>query len=130
MLVARVVFSPLALGIGQAMSEEASGEAIGETLAAFRAANERLQAAADAIGLTLRLPFICECPDPACMELVSLTFDQYEAVRTHPRRFFTTVSHEQIATAAGAAVLVEEHPDYVVVEAIGAAGVIADESHA
>lgn len=112
------------------MSEEASEEAIGETQAAFRAANERLEAAADAIGLTLRLPFICECPDAACMELVSLTLDQYEAVRAHPRHFFTSPGHQRIAHAAGAAVLVEEHPDYVVVEAIGTAGVIADESHA
>lgn len=112
------------------MSERANEILIGETQAAFRTANERLEAAADAIGLTLRIPFICECPDAACMDLVSLTLTQYEDVRAHPRRFFTNPGHEQIAQTAGAAVTVEEHPDYIVVEAVGDAGNIADASHA
>ena len=37
--------------------------------------------AAERIGIPGRLPFICECADRACMEIIRLSIDEYEEVR-------------------------------------------------
>jgi hypothetical protein len=96
----------------------------------FREANERIEAAADAMELVGPVPFICECPDRSCVEIVRVNLDSYEVVRQHPRRFFTAPGHQQIAVDAGAAVVTEELSDYVVVEKIGKAGEVAEEQYA
>jgi hypothetical protein len=93
----------------------------------FRDANERIDQAAEAMALDGAVPFICECPDRACVEIVQLRLEIYEAVREHPRRFFNAPGHEQTSLDAGAAVVVETLPDYVVLDKIGEAGEIAEE---
>jgi hypothetical protein len=50
----------------------------------FRGSNERIEAAADAIGLYESVPFICECPVTRCTELVRMAMDEYERVRQDP----------------------------------------------
>jgi len=50
----------------------------------FRASNERIEAAADAIGLYAPVPFICECPVTSCSELVQMAIEEYERVRQDP----------------------------------------------
>jgi hypothetical protein len=95
----------------------------------FREANERIEAAADDMALVGPVPFICECPDRSCVEIVRVDLDTYEVVRQHPRRFITARGHQQIAVDAGAAVVIEELPDRVVVEKIGRAGEVAEKQY-
>ena len=75
------------------------------------------------------MPFICECADTDCTDIVRLTLHQYENVRRHPRRLFAVPGHEPVAVEAGAGVLVEKAADYVLVDKIGAAGDVAESDH-
>ena len=48
-------------------------ERIAKNDAKFREANERISAAAEEHAVEgMRIPFICECADPTCMEIVRL----------------------------------------------------------
>jgi len=100
-------------------------ERIAENQSTFRDANEKIEVAADHMGLYGRVPFICECADVGCSEIVRLTLNDYERVRQHPRRFFTAVGHEDTSVDTGAGVVVEERDEYVIVEKIDLAGEIA-----
>jgi hypothetical protein len=97
--------------------------------ATFRDANERIEAAADKLALVGPVPFICECADTACTQIVRLTFDEYEQVRQQPRWFLTAPEHEWIALNAGVGEVRERHDGYVVVEKIGVAGEVAEETY-
>jgi hypothetical protein len=46
----------------------------------FREANERIEATAYNTRLLGPVPFICECANPDCTEIVRLELDEYEAV--------------------------------------------------
>lgn len=76
-----------------------------------------------------RLPFICECADRTCMEIVRLSLDEYEEVRTHPRRFVTAPGHQALSVEAGAGVVVGSHDGFVLVEKVDVAGEIAAERY-
>jgi hypothetical protein len=104
-------------------------ERIAENQASFREANDKIEAAAYRIGLPERVPFICECSDPECMELIRLSLDEYANVRQSPRRFCTAPGHAEAAVAAGAAVIVGEVGGYTLVDKIGVAGEIAEERY-
>jgi hypothetical protein len=91
----------------------------------FRDANERIELAVEKMDLDGVAPFICECADRSCVEIVQLELDAYLAVRAHPRRFFNAPGHERLSVDAGAAVVIETLPDYVVLDKIGEAGEIA-----
>jgi hypothetical protein len=95
----------------------------------FREANERIEAAADKLALVGPVPFICECPERRCMEIIRLTLEAYEAVRQHSRWFFNAPGHQRVAVEAGAAVVIEQNTDYVIAEKIGEAGELADEQY-
>ena len=103
---------------------------IAQNDSAFRDANERIGAAADAYNIQTAIPFICECADPVCTEIVMLKIDEYEEIRTDPRRFLNAPGHE--ATSEGTAVVVAQRDGYVIVQATGHAGDVAealDERH-
>ena len=51
-------------------------------------ANERRPVGAE------RLPFRCECGDPACTAEVHLTHAEYEAVRYYGSHFLVRINHE------------------------------------
>jgi hypothetical protein len=82
--------------------------------ATFRSVNERLQEKADELDLGDRqTPFLCECEDERCTEVLLLRRSDYEAVRAHPRRFIVAPGHQEqddqlIRDDAGFAVL-EKH---------------------
>ncbi|MDQ3824122.1 MAG: hypothetical protein M3321_12865 [Actinomycetota bacterium] len=100
-------------------------ERIAANNARFRDANEHIRDAAVEHGVTASIPFICECPDETCMEIVRIELDEYRAVREHPRRFVNAPGHDR---AAGSSVrVVSEHDGHVVVEKVGLAGEIAEE---
>ena len=51
-------------------------ERIARNQATFREANERIGAAAGVYDVATPVPFICECADPACTEVVRLELDR------------------------------------------------------
>ena len=102
---------------------------IGETQVEFRNANEKIQASADGFAIHGSIPFVCECPDRDCLELVRLSFDEYEAIRQHPTRFFNITGHERSSVETGAERIVAVADELTVVEKIGVAGEVAAEAY-
>jgi len=101
-------------------------ERIARNDALFRDANERIGTFAAKHDLREdALPFICECADTRCHEIVTLPLDEYERVRSNPRWFVNAPWHQ--VAARGAATVVEHHSGYVVVEKQGHAGEVAEE---
>ena len=96
----------------------------------FRAANETIELAAESMGVgAVPVPFVCECADPSCTEIVELTLVDYEEIRTGPTRFFVRPGHQALAVRANAAVVVEERDDVCIAEKIGIAGAVAAALH-
>jgi hypothetical protein len=83
--------------------------------ATFRAANEKIHAKADEYNARLeRIPFLCECPRPDCVEILRLTPDEYKKVRANPAHFFTVSGHEDAEAPVGR--VVSERDRYVIIE--------------
>jgi hypothetical protein len=88
------------------------------TQSAFRDVNEQLEAKADELGFGARpTPYLCECEDTRCTDVIGLTRAEYEEVRAHSRRFVLVPGHQQ-----SDARLVQEAPRFTVVEKIGEEG--------
>lgn len=88
------------------------------TQSAFRDANEQLQAKADELGFGARpTPYLCECEDARCTDVIGVTRVEYEEVRAHPRRFVVVSGHQHAEAR-----LVQEAPRFTVVEKIGEEG--------
>jgi hypothetical protein len=102
-----------------------SAERIGRNDAIFRQANERISEVAEAAHFDEQVPFICECADPACREIVPMMLDEYADVRREPRLFLNVPGHQ--ASAQGWGQVVESHNHYVVVEKVGPAGEVAEQ---
>jgi hypothetical protein len=71
--------------------------------------------------------FVCECADETCVEEVSLTREEYEAVRSRSNHFFVKPSHvlpnvERVIEDAGG-----DGARYQVVEKFAKAGLVAAE---
>jgi hypothetical protein len=65
-----------------------------ENEAAFRAANENLKANLVSLQELGSVPFICECSDGDCMEVVDVQLATYEDVRARPNEFLLLAGHE------------------------------------
>jgi hypothetical protein len=102
-----------------------SAERIGRNDAIFRRANERISEVAEAEHFDEQVPFICECADPACREIIPLMLDEYADVRRDARLFLNVPGHQ--ASAQGWGQVVETHDHYVVVEKVGPAGEVAEQ---
>ncbi len=100
-------------------------EQIARNDAIFRAANERIERAAAPFAGTDPVPFICECAEPRCRDVIRLTLAEYERVREHPTWFVVVPGHE--AGPGSAAEIVEDSDGHQVVEKVGRAGVVAAE---
>ena len=61
----------------------------------FREANEKLGDKRLELGADGRTPFLCECSDPECTELLRLSFDEYERVRSRANWFVVAVDHDR-----------------------------------
>jgi hypothetical protein len=105
--------------------EEMTAERVARNDAAFRVANEEIQAAAAEWNMDGLLPAICECADPHCTTVLRVTPRQYEAVRSDPRWFINAPGHH--VNDQGWAIVVSENDRFAVVEKIGEAGQIAEE---
>jgi hypothetical protein len=65
----------------------------------------------------VEIPFLCECAEEGCTEIVRLFLDQYEDVRANPTDFLNAPGHE---VAAGShSEVVERNHRYVVVRKKG-----------
>jgi hypothetical protein len=65
-----------------------------ENEALFRAANERLKNQLSSLQEGGRIPFVCECSDADCMDVVDVPLATYEEVRTGPNQFMLRAGHE------------------------------------
>ena len=105
--------------------DDASAEKVARNNAVFRAANEEIAAAAEEHGLDdgRPIPFICECSDPRCTEIILLTLTEYGRVRSNPRWFAHATGHD--ADIPDAVRLLENHERYALAEKINHAGEVA-----
>jgi hypothetical protein len=90
----------------------------------FREANEKLESKREELDIGGSTPFLCECGDPECTELILLSLEEYEHVRSSANRFLIATGHYALS-----AVTIEEHAGYLVVEKHGIAGRIAEEEN-
>jgi hypothetical protein len=113
------------------MASRETLERIAENQSRFREANERIEQTADSMHLVGPIPFVCECPTPACTDLVRMTMSEYEGIRANERRFFVVPGHEEASVSNNAGVVAGEAEDarYVLVDKIGLAGEIAAERY-
>lgn len=102
-----------------------SAERIGRNDAIFRHANEKIKEVAEAVGAHEATPFVCECADPNCRDVILMSLADYSDIRQDPRFFLNVPGHE--ASGQGWAQVVETHDSYVVVEKIGPAAEVAEE---
>src|SRR5262249_35582109 len=91
----------------------------------FRAKNERTRTVALSYRFepSQRVPFLCECGDQHCLEIVMLSLVDYERVREHPSRFVLVAGHED--AEADYERIIEAENGYAIVEKVGLAGVEA-----
>jgi hypothetical protein len=84
----------------------------------FREANEKLEDRVVELSLTEeRTPYLCECDDPRCTEIIRLTIPEYESVRGNPRQFVVTLEHDSLPDR-----VVEEHEGFTVIQKTGEEG--------
>ncbi len=103
----------------------ATAERVARNDAVFRDANEKIGRAADEHSIDGAIPFICECANPECRDIVLVTRADYQRIRSNPVHFLNAPGHE--VAAKGWARVVADHGHYVTVEKIGRAGEVATE---
>lgn len=84
--------------------------------ARFRYSNERLRRTAAHVRFepTDRVPFLCECTDRDCFEVVMLSLEEYDRLRTHPNWFLLVAGHEDDESTQER--IVEAENGYAIVE--------------
>ena len=71
-----------------------------------------------------RAIFLCECGRDDCDETIAMTPNDYETVRSDPRRFFLLPGHQLDEVER----VIEERGHYFIAEKFGTAGDIAAEN--
>ena len=85
---------------------------IGENEALFREVNEKIRSLNESFGtITGTFTLVCECGDETCMEQITMTRRDYEALRGDPALFAVKHGHE----GAGVDHVIEERGEYDVV---------------
>jgi hypothetical protein len=77
----------------------------------FRHVNDHIAAVAEH-SLVDEAHFVCECANPGCAEKIEAPLDEYEDVRTDPRRFLVKRGHADESVE----VVVSDEGTYEVVE--------------
>jgi hypothetical protein len=106
-------------------SPDPTAERVARNNAIFREANEGISGAARDYGLDKRVPFICECADPACTAIIQVELNDYERIRANATWFLDATDHYR--SSQGYADVVERRDGYDVVEKRGEAGELAAE---
>jgi hypothetical protein len=85
----------------------------------FRTVNEKIEAVSQTVPATeSNMEFLCECDDTDCVEKVSLTRAEYDAVRAVPTHFVVLPEHVDPAVEH---TVVRSNERFAVVEKQGAA---------
>lgn len=64
------------------------------------------------------VPFLCECPDAGCTQIVLLTLGEYGRVRGRARQALVAHGHEDLLVER----VVEQNDRFVLTEKLGSAG--------
>ena len=102
-----------------------SAERVARNNDIFRRANEEIHEAAGTLGFDAPIPFLCECTNERCTEVVRLAAADYAEIRSHPRRFVAAPGHQP--EADGHERVLERRDGYQTTEKVGKAGEIAEE---
>ena len=108
------------------MADDWRAQRLARNEARFRDINEQLERDLSQLGVVGVQDFVCECGDRGCSELVGLSLDEYEHVRTNPRWFAVVPGH----VFPEVEVVVDRHARYEILEKIGATAQIAAEADA
>ena len=100
-------------------------ERVARNEATFREANEIIERAAEKAGATGPVPFICECAEQGCRDVIRLTLEEYEQVRTNAAWFAVAHGHEHAAGDYGE--VVERNAEFVLVAKTDEAASVAEE---
>lgn len=103
-------------------------ERVAENEVIFRRANEEIEEVAEKLdeSLTVRLiPFLCECADRRCTQIIRLLLREYEDVRASPRRFVIVSGHEMTLEDEQ---VIARSDRFTIVEKVGEGGRVAAES--
>ena len=73
---------------------EASARRRAENERRFRSANEQIGMKAMELGIHERVPFLCECADEACREILLLSVEEVRQIRRSPTRFVVAPDHD------------------------------------
>jgi hypothetical protein len=93
--------------------------------ARFRLVNERIEDAALDAGLTTQaVEFVCECANPDCAELITMSLAAYERIRQDTELFVIVPGHDQ----ADVEDVISEQEGFVVVRKEGEAAAVAHET--
>lgn len=92
--------------------------------ALFREVNENIAGLEERHGSVEGPVFICECANPDCTEQLDVEAETYQRVREQPRWFVLLPGHEDPQIER----VVERHSGFLVVEKIGAAGQVAEQT--
>jgi hypothetical protein len=99
----------------------------GENEALFREVNERLMdRKRDDPAWALPSPWICECAEETCTERIEMSALEYEQLRSDPRHFAVVPNEEHVSLDVER--IVEKRDQYWVVEKIGEAAEVAEET--
>ncbi len=112
------------MGDGDGQPDRLTEERVARNDARFRRANEQIEEAAYELDQDGLLPFLCECADLACTQVVELSLGEYEAVRADSRHFLNAPGHEVAGRGTGA--VVQRNDRFVVYEKRGHAGEVAE----
>jgi hypothetical protein len=104
---------------------ETQAERVARNDAIFRDANEGIRSAAADYDVMGQVPFICECADPTCTEIIRLDVTEYEQVRKQSTHFINAPGHHRGAVPYVR--VVESRDGYDVVEKLGQAAETAAE---
>jgi hypothetical protein len=102
-----------------------SAERVAHNNDVFRRANEQISEAAGTFGFDAPIPFLCECTNERCTEVVRITAADYAEIRAHPRRFVTAPGHHTEGDEHER--VVGGSDGYETTEKVGEAGEIAEE---
>ena len=99
-------------------------ERLGHNEALFRSINERIEAGTWPSLSSDVVAFRCECAALGCNLLIELTLAEYESVRADAHRFILVPGHE----LPGVEEVIQRTDAYVVVQKVGGAGRVAEET--
>ena len=89
----------------------------------FRAVNERLDELGEAAPWSKKTDYLCECSDTSCIEIVELTQDEYERVRSRATVFVVVPGHQRPEIEK----VIEENEGFMLVEKVVAVEEVIDE---